>query len=141
MPNTITDQIRNLRNHLRGDLKEVGEAIKAQIEQQRLVGEIGDEAAAQLVANVNIESARIRQGQGEGAGSDRDILQALPVIDGPFKGMTFAHSADYFYAAQLDAPGLTRPTLVPDRNAGMGRTLYRLQHLADGRQVWSCSSE
>jgi len=40
----------------------------------------------------------------------RAILVVLTRVDGfPFKGMTFAHPADYFYLAQLDAPGLTRP--------------------------------
>lgn len=141
MPNTITKQIRNLRSHPRGDLETVSEAIQAQIEHQRLAGEIGDEEAAQLVASVNNERARIRLGQGENSGSDRDLLQALPVIDGPFKGMTFAHPADYFYLAQLDAPGLTRTAMVPDRSAGMGRTLYRLRCLTDDRLVWSCASE
>ena len=138
---TITEQIRELHNQPRAELEDRSEAIKAQIERQCAAGETGDEAAALLVAGLNNECARIRHGQGVSDGADRDPLQAIPVIDGPFKGMAFAHPADYFYLAQLDAPGLTRPGMVPDRNAGHGRTLYRLRRLTDGRQVWSCASE
>lgn len=60
--------------------------------------------AGRLVANMSNEGARIRHRQGESIDAGRDPLLALPVIDGPFKGMTFAHPADYFYLAQLDAP-------------------------------------
>lgn len=138
---TITEQIRNLRHHPRGDLEEAGESIKEQIERQRQAGDVSAEEAAQLMNDVNNERARIRRGRGESSGVDRDPLQALPVIDGPFKGMTFAHSADFFYSAQIDAPGVTQPTLVPGHHAGTGRTLYRLRCLSDGRKVWSCASE
>ena len=63
------------------------------------------------------------------------------MIDGPFKGLTFARPADYFYSAQQDSPGLTRPALVPDQSAGIGRTLYCLRGLTGGWQVWSSVSD
>ena len=84
---TITEQIRELHNQPQAELEDRREAIKAQIERQRAVGETGDEAATLLVAGLNNECARIRHGQGVSDGADRNPLQALPVIDGPFKGM------------------------------------------------------
>lgn len=71
----------------------------------------------------------------------RDPLQAWPIIDGPMQGQTWAHAGNYFYAAEVVAPGTARPTRGPDPKAGTGRTEYRLHKLQAGGYVWSCAQE
>lgn len=62
MPIPISQQIRSLRTVPRAILESQGEAIKARIEQQRQAGDVSEADAAQLVADVNNEKARILTG-------------------------------------------------------------------------------
>lgn len=62
MPIPINQQIRSLRTLPRESLVSQGESIKVQIEHQRQAGCVSAADAAQLVADVNNETARILKG-------------------------------------------------------------------------------
>ena len=143
MSTKITEQIRGLHCVPRPELKGRSEDISMQIEQLRHTGGINDDTAFQLLADLNNERSRLSLDQGSitNNGEPRDPKQALPIIDGPFKGMTFAHSANFFYLAQIQTPGIARLALMPDRSAGTARIRYCLSYQSDGRLVWSCAGE
>lgn len=71
----------------------------------------------------------------------RDPLHAWPIIDGPLQGQNWAHSDDYFYAAELVVTGLSQPGRDPDPKAGTARAEYRLRQLEAGGYAWSCKGE
>ncbi|MNJ46088.1 hypothetical protein D3C77_412090 [compost metagenome] len=56
----------------------------------------------------------------------RDPLQALPVMDGPFRGKDYANHDDAFYVAQINAPA-----------SAPARVLYRLRRHAALGLVWA----